>query len=152
MSEKTPQPAEAFDLEKRAKTFDRWVTAAIIVTLLIPVPFVRFEAWPGGAVLFERLVTPWSRFRICYVNYPENEPVEENYEFTWQGRLVPGNSPLRSLHFSTSLEPPLLKWQEMPEMALSDAFRSGDFLRIKTSWRPLLFWPFSMAAGLKSNR
>lgn len=119
-------------------------TIIIVVALLIPVPFARFESWPTGRVLSEHLILPWSVFRVCYGSYPDGEPVVERYEFTWKGEILPREgTPELLMTFASSSEP-LLKWQNLPEEPLRRLFQEGDLLKLKTIWQPLLIWPLAM--------
>jgi hypothetical protein len=139
-------------LEKKARNWDRWVTLSIVFLLILPLPFVRFEAWPQGTIVFERIIMPWSRFQICYVDYVHKEPVVEEYRFTWKGELLPRNISLPLFARSHAVDPPLLKWQNNPDIVLKDIFYEGDFLQIKTFWRPILLWPFAMGFQIRSYR
>lgn len=133
--------------EKRARTWDRWVTVIIVITLLLPIPFARFESWPRGGTILVRPVLPWSRFLFCYVSFPENEPIEEAYRFTWTGNILPTDHTKLLLSVSGSADPPLLKWQNNPELVLTDVFQQGNFVRVNTFWQPILLWPFTMLVG-----
>lgn len=139
-------------LEKKARRWDRYVTLSIVLLLLVPLPFVRFESWPHGAIVFERIIMPWSRFQLCYVDYAHDAPVVEQYFFTWKGELLPKNVSLPLLARSHAVEPPILKWQDNPDIVLKDIFSKGDFLHIKTFWRPLLLWPFAMGLEIRGRR
>lgn len=130
--------------QKRARRWDRWVTIIIVLLLLIPVPFARFESWPAGRTILVRPVMPWSRFHFCYTSFPGGVPVEEAYYFTWRGQILPANRQSPMLLCITSAESPVLKWQNNPELALEKVFQDGDFVQIDTFWQPLLLWPFSM--------
>jgi hypothetical protein len=127
--------------ERRARAWDRWVTGAIVVFLFLPFPIARFDSLPGGEVVLDRLVMPWSRFRICYVSFQDGTPVEEEYTFTWPGRLDQHHGPFPADFALDSAEPSVLKWQDAPEMALGNLFINGESLRLRTLWRPLLLWP-----------
>lgn len=133
--------------QKRAKAWDRWVTIIIVGLLLLPIPFARFESWPDGRTILVRPVMPWSRFHFCYVAFPGGEPVEEAYEFTWRGRILPANTPDPLLLVISSAEAPLLKWQNNPELVLEEVFQQGDFVQVGTFWQPILLWPLSMVAS-----
>lgn len=131
--------------EKRARSWDRWVTISIVIALLLPIPFARFESWPQGGTILVRPVLPWSRFRFCYVSFPENDAVEEAYRFTWKGQILPADHyPKPLLLVSSAADAPLLKWQNNPELTLSDVFQQGYFVQVSTYWRPILLWPFAM--------
>lgn len=130
--------------ERRARSWDRWATFSIVAFLLVPVPFARFEAWPTGTVISEHIVMPWSGFRICYAAYPHGDPVEEEYSFTWKGEILP-RQPSRTILIGVdSVAPPILKWQNRPEVTLKGAFFQGDLIKLRTFWQPLLLWPFQM--------
>ena len=130
--------------ERKARAWDRWMTILIVVALFVPLPFARFESWPTGTVITERLITPWSRFRICYVAIPDESPVEEVYNFTWTGKLRNPAGPDPLVIGVSAADTPLLKWQNAPEVPLRAVYLKGDFLRVKTLWQPLIFWPFRM--------
>jgi hypothetical protein len=134
--------------EKRARSWDRWVTIVIVACLFIPLPFARFESWPAGQVLADHIVTPWSRFRVCYAAFPDGLPTEETFAFTWKARIIPGN-PSPILPRLQSLHPPLLKWQDGPEVELKESFYRGDLLQVKTSWQPVVLWPFRLGARIQ---
>ena len=129
------------DHERRARSWDRWVTLVIVLFLLVPFPIARFDSWPGGQVVLDRLVMPWSRFRICYVSFEDGNPVEEEYTFTWPARLDQQHGPLPAEFTVHSAEPAILKWQDAPEMALGNLFSNRELLRLRTLWRPLILWP-----------
>lgn len=141
------QATDIAEYEKRAQRWDRWVTIAIVAILFIPLPFARFEAWPSGQVVADHIIMPWSRFRICYVSYPDGAPKEERFEFSWKARILPGD-PLPTLHGFQSFHPPILKWQNGPELELKEPFYRGDLLRVKTSWQPIALWPFRLGARI----
>lgn len=131
--------------DKRARRWDRWVTIIIVIVLLLPIPFARFESWPDGGTILVRPVLPWSRFLFCYVSFPENHAVQEAYRFTWKGQILPADHhPKPLLLVSTSADSPLLKWQNNPELTLNDVFQQGNFVRVSTFWRPILLWPIAM--------
>lgn len=133
--------------EMRARRWDRWVTMAIVLALCIPLPFARFESWPAGQIVADHIITPWSRFRVCYSAFPDGHPIEEAFEFTWKAKIIPGHpSPL--LPGTQSVTPLLLKWQNGPEMELKEPFYRGDLLRVRTSWQPILLWPFRLGAKI----
>ena len=136
---------------KRAEKWDRTITVAIIILLALPLPFARFETWPHGAVFFDRLVTPWSRFRICYTSPAENEIREDVYGFKWNGRLQSGTASSLNLFLVDSVGVPLLKWQDYPDTPLKDMVHRGKFLRVETFWQPLLLWPFQMAWHIRED-
>lgn len=130
--------------EKLARGWNVWVTVAIVVLLLIPLPFVRFESWPNGTLLFQQLLVPWSSFRICYTSFPDRLAIDDVYHFKWSGLHPHTDVALDSLMAISSTQPPLLKWQNRPEFPLSDLFYEGGLLQIKTCWQPVLFWPIYM--------
>jgi hypothetical protein len=127
--------------EKKARSWDRWVTGMIIVLLLIPLPFARFESWPTQGVLLERLILPWSHFRFCYVRHPDGETVEERYRFDWKGTVIPRQSEPTAPFLLNSQWPPLLKWQNAPEIRLEEVHRQGGWVRVRTVWQPIVVWP-----------
>lgn len=135
------QTGETASNERHARAWDRWVTGLIVAFLFIPFPIARFESWPRGEVVLQRLVMPWSRFQICYVSFPDGKPVEEVYTFGWKGNLEHHDGPFPVEFSWNSTEPPILKWQSAPEIVLGGLFRNGEFLRLKTTWRPLVIWP-----------
>lgn len=137
----SPESEEAFARERRARAWDRWTTGVIFLLLLIPLPIARFQSWPGGEIVLDRLVLPWSHFRICYVSLADGNPVEEVHRFRWNGRLQGGEgvSPL-NLEW-ISMGPAMLKWQDAPEILLSRRQEEGQMLRMKVLWRPVLLWP-----------
>ncbi len=124
--------------------WDRRVTWLLVLLLAMPLPFARFETWPGGTVISEHPVTPWSRFRICFWEPPEGAPREERYEFTWKGQVLPRESPPTLFLDVPSLRPPALKWQDNPEIPLDQSFFQGHLVRLETYWQPLILWPFRM--------
>lgn len=130
--------------QKRARAWDRWVTIIIVALLLVPIPFARFESWPDGRTILVRPVMPWSRFHFCYLSFPTGDPVEEAYEFTWRGQILPPGTTDPLLFVISSAESPLLKWQNNPELVLEEVFQKGDFVQLDTFWQPLLLWPLSM--------
>ncbi len=133
--------------ERRARRWDRWVTGVIVLLLFVPLPFARFESWPGGQIVADHIITPWSRFRVCYASFPDGHPTEEAFEFTWKATIVPGySSPV--LPGLQPISPPLLKWQNGPERELKEAFYRGDLLRVTTSWQPVVLWPFRLGARI----
>lgn len=132
------------DLERRARRWDVMVTGVLVLFLLIPIPFAQFRGWPGGEPVLERPVLPWSSFRLCYVPAGGGRPVEEVYRFTWNGKLVPGGGELRHPAALESLDAPLLAWQRQPEVELRSLHRNGEFLLVRTRWRPVAAWPLGM--------
>jgi hypothetical protein len=146
-----PHSADISGYEMRARRWDRWVTIAIVALLFLPLPFARFESWPAGQILADHIITPWSRFRVCYVTYPDGKAVEEAFEFTWKARIIPGN-PSPILPRLQSLHPPLLKWQNGPEVELKEPFYRGDLLQVRTSWQPIVLWPFRLGARIQPRR
>ncbi len=135
---------------KKARLWDRWVTVVIIIFLLIPLPFVRFEVWPEGTVLYDHMVLPWSRFRICYTTFPDREIREDVYSFDWKSEFLSRKkaSPPRLLVVS-SVYVPTLKWQDRRETPLKEMYQNGSFLRVTSFWQPLMFWPFRMMLQLR---
>ena len=132
----------------KANAWDRSVTIIIIMLLLMPIPFVRFESWPGGGTILMRPIMPWSYFHFCYNLYPGGEPVEEAFQFTWRGKILPTDTPEPLLLIvSSAAASPILKWQDNPELPLEDVFRHGNFILVNTHWRPILLWPFTMVAS-----
>lgn len=129
------------DLEQRARVWNRWVIGAIVALLVIPLPIARFDSSPGGSVVLDRLIMPWSRFKICYVSFQDDSAVEEQYTFTWPGELDHHHGPLPANFDVDSVEPVVLRWQDAPEIALGSLFINGESLRLRTLWRPLLLWP-----------
>ncbi len=129
------------DLEQRARVWNRWVTGAIVALLFIPFPIARFDASPGGSVVLDRLIMPWSQFKICYVSVQDDSAVEEQYTFIWPGKLAQYHGPFPADFDTDSAEPAVLKWQDAPEMGLRNLFVNGESLRLRTLWRPLLLWP-----------
>ncbi|SMC17372.1 hypothetical protein SAMN02746041_00305 [Desulfacinum hydrothermale DSM 13146] len=132
------------ELERRARRWDVLVTVVLALTLLIPLPFVSFRAWPGGELMLVRPVLPWSSFRLCYLPAGGDGPVEELYRFTWDGKIVPGGGELTHAAALESWEAPLLGWQGQPELELTTLYRNGQFLVVRTRWRPLVVWPLAM--------
>lgn len=128
--------------EKRARVWDRWTMALIVVILLVPLPIARFESWPGGDVVLDRPIMPWSHFRICYVSYLDGKPVEEFHTFQWNGKLD-NHERSGPVDFGwLSAQPAVLKWQNAAEIVLGDLHGKGETLRMRTHWRPVLLWPF----------
>jgi hypothetical protein len=145
-----PQLSSSQSHDRSPKSWDRWITTIILVTLLIPLPFARLEAQSNGNVILEKIVMPWSTFRICYVSFPDGKPVEEVYRFTWKGVLLSHNKPMPLLSEVSSLHPPTLQWQGTPEKMLKEVFYGGDFLDVKTSWRPIILWPVLMGMRMST--
>lgn len=133
--------------DKRARKWDRWVTGMIVVCLMIPFPFVRLESWPGGEMVLERMVMPWSSFKLCYVSLRTGEPVEEKVHFTWKGEPEPSHASRLDLVAVAAQDPPKIKWHNLPEQSLEDLYFGGESLRLKRFWQPLLLWPFAMLKG-----
>lgn len=130
--------------ERLATGWDRWVTIAIVALLLIPIPFARFESWPSGNLLSQQLLMPWSRFRICYVSFPERQLVDDVYGFHWDGLSLRADPGLARPLALTSIQEPLFKWQGRPAIPLTELHATGDFLLVRTCWQPLLLWPLRM--------
>ena len=124
------------------------MTGVIVALLFLPLPFARFESWPGGGVIFERIVMPWSEFRVCYTSYPDGEPMEESFRFSWQGHLLAGDGCLPVPVQGASGCPLALKWRNAPELSLKEMFTAGGMLHVRTSWKPIILYPFVMASGL----
>ena len=145
MSSNTSESRNTPLSERQIRRWDWLVTLTIVVCLCIPLPFARFQAWPQGDVFLEKLVTPWSQFRLCYISFPEKDPVEELYRFTWKGKILSQGVPAPTPLVVTSVdEEPSIRWQKNPEIPLSDIFRRGDFIHVETFWQPLLLSPFRM--------
>ena len=148
-----PFTEEAYSLyEKKARSWDKWTTIIIVGLLLVPLPFARFMAWPGGTVLAERIIMPWSHFQLCYTAFPGEEPVEETYRFTWKGEIVPRSATSSTVFVVTSVDPPLLKWQNTPPLSLEALFYKGEMLKLETAWQPVLLWPLKMLWRLYSRQ
>jgi hypothetical protein len=135
--------------EKKARLWDRLVTIAIVIALFMPLPFARFETWPKGIMVAQHVVMPWSNFRLCYTSYPDGEPVEDVYRFTWQGEVLPKFTTSPHLLSATTLEVPGLKWQNGPELLLREMFSEGELLEVQTFWQPVIFWPLKMGWRIK---
>ena len=149
----TSEAADRTRYERKARKVDRLMTIAILIVLLIPLPFARFEAFPAGGVISEHMIMPWSDFKICYTAFPDEEAIEETYQFTWKGEILP-REPSRSILFSiNSLTPPILKWQSLPDVSLKGIFFQGEMLKLRTFWQPIMFWPLKMIwqAGSQLN-
>ena len=147
----TPETKGLTQYEKHAAKVDRWMTIAILLVLLLPFPFARFEACPAGNVISEHMIMPWSSFKICYVAFPNGEIVEESYRFTWKGEMLPREASTPVLFSINSSEPPILKWQSLPDVILKKVFLQGDMLKLKTFWQPILLWPIKMIWGAGSQ-
>lgn len=130
---------------------DMLMTIAVLLVLLIPVPFARFEAFPTGNLISEHMIMPWSDFKICYTSFPSGEPVEEKYRFTWKGEILPSEGSRQAIFSVNSTEPPLLKWQSLPDVRLGSVFLSGDMIRLKTFWQPIMLWPIKMVLNAGSQ-
>lgn len=138
--------------EKKALTVDRFITFGIVLLLFVPFPFARFEACPTGEVISEHMIMPWSGFKLCYISYPDGDPVEDRYQFTWKGEVLPrGSLPKPMLIHIDSLEPPIFKWQNNPDVFLRTVFYRGEMIRLKTFWQPIVFWPLKMVLGTGSQ-
>lgn len=140
-----------WESERDVRRWDRRITIIIVLLLLAPLPFVKIESFPGGDVLLEKLIVPWTGFRVCYVSYPEMEPVVEDYSFTWKGELLPRNSSSLILADRPFVEEPILKWRNSPDIYLDSFTAKGGVLRIRSSWRPVLLWPAGMLWRLIQN-
>jgi hypothetical protein len=142
-----PDASEAVNrtrYEKNARRVDRLMTIAILMVLLAPLPFARFEACPTGSVISEHMIMPWSGFKICYTAFPSGEPVIESYRFTWKGEIIPREASNPVLFPIESITPPILKWQSLPDTQLKGLFFQGDMIRLKTFWQPIMLWPVKM--------
>ncbi len=137
--------------ERRARRWNIWVTGFLVAVLFVPLPFVRFETWPGRQMIGEHITTPWSRFRICYESFPGSETVEDVYSFTWKGRLMSENGANPQFLHPRSLGPAVLKWQNRPEITLHDAFVRGDLIKVETFWQPMILWPFKMVWQIREH-
>jgi hypothetical protein len=137
--------------ERKARRWNIWVTGFLVAVLFVPLPFVRFETWPGRQMLAEHIATPWSRFRVCYESFPGRETVEDVYGFTWKGRLKNENGATPQFLHPRSLGPPVLKWQNGPEINLHDAFVKGELIKVETFWQPMILWPLRMAWNIKEH-
>ncbi|MCU0587617.1 MAG: hypothetical protein MUF52_05615 [Syntrophobacteraceae bacterium] len=144
-------PEPTVDYERRARRWNVFVTALLVVILFIPMPFVRFETWPAKAMLGEHLVTPWSRFRICYESFPKGEAVAEVFGFNWRGRLKNGDGTNPQFIHPGSVGPAVLKWQNGPEIILHAAYADGDLIRVETYWQPMILWPFKMIWNIRGH-
>lgn len=137
--------------EKRARKWNIRVTMLLVAVLFVPLPFARFETWPGLEIIAEHIVTPWSRFRLCYEAFPGREPVEDVYTFTWKGRLRNGDGSEPQFLHPGSYGPAVLKWQNGPEMVLRDAYANGDLIKVETFRQPIIAWPFRMIWRIKEH-
>lgn len=146
-----PQEMDGIRSEKRTLAWDRWTTVIFLLLLMLPVPFARFESWPGGKIISEHLVTPWSRFQLCYIDFPSGQAAQETFKFTWKGELIPRGIVPPEVFVISSLEPPAFKWQNAPEVILKDSFYKGELLKLETFWQPVLLWPFKMGWRAKGN-
>ena len=148
---------EPFSISHRkAVTWDRMVTAFIVVLLFIPMPFARFQVAPRMTTILERPVMPWSRFQIRYVSYPQGLPLVEGYGFTWKGRILrePGDSPAQQREITFAITPvnePLLRWQDNPDIRLGESFVRGEMLKVTSFWQPVIFYPLRMGWQARSN-
>jgi hypothetical protein len=136
--------------EKKAMVWDRMVTVFIVALLFLPIPFARFQVQPQLSTLLERPVLPWSRFHIRYLSYPQGAAMEENYRFSWRGRIWretgQGVTPERQVSFAiTPVNEPLLRWQDNPDIRLGELFTRGEVLTVSSFWQPLIFYPARMA-------
>lgn len=152
MSTDRPPSKDEAHYEKKARSWDRWTTIVIVGLLLIPLPFARFMAWPEGTILAERIIMPWSHFQLCYTAFPGGDPVEETYQFTWKGELIPRGATSSTVFILNSMDPPVLKWQNSPSLSLEALFYRGEMLKLETAWQPVLWWPFKMLWQLYSLR
>ncbi len=154
-SSETAYPPPTQDREisegKKAEKWDRTITLAIVLLLAVPLPFARFETWPHGRIFPDRIIAPWSRFRICYTSPSGGETHEDVYRFTWTGRLITGDASPLNLFLVASAGDPSLKWQDYPETPLKDMVQKGRFLRVETFWQPLFLWPFRMAWHIRDD-
>ncbi len=143
------QIEDASIYEKKARFWDKAITGVLALVLVFPFPFARIKAWPADRVISEHLIMPWSHFRICYLSFPEGNAVEEVYRFTWKGEIEDGSIQTPLTLSLKSTHPPILRWQNSPEKALSEIFYEGDLLRVETFWQPLLLWPIKMVLGTR---
>ncbi len=127
------------------------MTVLLTAVLFVPLPFVRFETWPGGEMVAEHIVTPWSRFRICYETFPCREIAEDVYRFSWSGRIKNGDGTNPQFLHPGSAGPVSLKWQNGPETLLDDVFVQGELLRVETYWQPVILWPFKMIWSIREH-
>ena len=153
MNPDTPEAASRTQYERNARKVDRLMTIAILMILAIPVPFARFEACPAGTVISEHMIMPWSGFKICYTTFPDGEAVEEEYQFTWKGEILPREVSTSILFSIDSITPPILKWQSLPDVSLKGLFFQGEMLKLRTFWQPIMLWPLKMVwqAGSQLN-
>ncbi|MCU0573839.1 MAG: hypothetical protein MUC41_12715 [Syntrophobacteraceae bacterium] len=137
--------------EKRARRWNILVTVLLTAVLFVPMPFVRFDTWPGNEMLAEHIVTPWSRFRLCYESLPCRDPVVDVYRFSWKGRLKNGDGTNPQFLHPGSLGPASLKWQNGPEITLREAYVHGELIRVETYWQPMILWPFKMIWRIREH-
>ncbi len=130
--------------ERKARRWDKVVMIFLGLLLLVPMPFIRFKAWPSKELLLERPVLPWSTFRICSLWHGSEDPVEEIYKFNWRGSLNPEIPGFLHPVALESCKMPYLVWQKQPAIPLRRLYEKGEFLLVKTSWRPILAWPLGM--------
>ena len=136
--------------EKKAMVWDRMVTVFIVALLFLPIPFVRFQVQPQMTTLLERPILPWSRFHIRHLSYPQGTSMEDNYRFSWRGRIYRDTGPdvtaQQQVRFAiTPANEPLLRWQDNPEIRLGELFVRGEVLTVNSFWQPLIFYPARMA-------
>ena len=137
--------------ERRARRWNILVTVLLTAFLFVPMPFVRFDTWPAKEMLGEHIVTPWSRFRLCYESLPGREPVVDVYRFSWRGRLKNGDGTNPQFLHPGSLGPASLKWQNSPEILLHEAYVHGELIRVETYWQPVILWPFKMIWRIREH-
>lgn len=144
-------PVETIHHERRARRWNILVTFLLTAVLFVPMPFVRFDTWPGGQMVAEHIVTPWSRFRLCYESVAGRDPVVEVYRFSWKGRLRNGDGTNPQFLHPGSLGPVSLQWQNGPEILLHQAYAQGDLIRVETYWQPIILWPFKMIWRIREH-
>jgi hypothetical protein len=147
----TESMGEMSAYEEKARKWNIWVTVFLTVILCVPLPFARFETWPGLDIISEHIIAPWSRFRLCYAAYPGGETVEDVYAFSWKGQLRNGDGSNPQFLHPGSLGPVALKWQNGPEIVLKDAYAKGELIRLETTWQPMIVWPFKMIWRIKEH-
>jgi len=99
---------------------------------------------------------PWSRFHIRYLSYPQGTSMEENYRFSWRGRIWretgQGVTAQQQVSFAiTPINEPLLRWQENPDIRLGELFTRGEVLTVSSFWQPLIFYPARMSWQTRSK-
>ncbi len=142
--------------DKKAMIWDRMVTVFIVSLLLIPLPFARLQTTHPVTTILERPIMPWSHFQFRYLSYPQGEPREDIYRFTWKGQILretsDGSLPQREATFAISpANEPLLRWQNHRDIRLGELYPHGEVLKMTSFWQPIILYPLRMGWQARPN-